>query len=53
MSTIEWVVFILAIKSIIDSIMISKTFYRLIELQEHIILMGKIIIGICKNESEH
>lgn len=52
MSTIEWVVFILAIKSIIDSIMISKIFDRLIELQEQMILMGKILIAVCKDESE-
>ena len=52
MSTNEWVVFILAIKSIIDSFAIMKIFDRLIELQEQMILMGKILIAICKDESE-
>lgn len=52
MSTIEWVVFILVIKSIIDSFAIMKIFDRLIDLQEKAILIGKIITSICKDEKE-
>lgn len=52
MSTIEWVVFILAIKSIIDSIMIMKISDRLIDLQENAILMGKILINIWKDKDK-
>lgn len=52
MSTIEWVVLVLAIKSAVDGIMISRMFDRLIEIQEQIILMGKILINICKDKDE-
>lgn len=52
MSTIEWVVLVLAIKSAIDGIMISRIFDRLINLQENAILMSEIIVSICGNKSE-